>query len=106
MPSSSSSTPATSSSSTSSWRAAIARRLREGPEPEFPPGVRDAQLLGGTVFDLLAREEGEEACVWLATHLPAGGAREALVQAFQGRPLVHTEGTWRAHLGRLAGQRR
>jgi hypothetical protein len=86
-------------------RPAIARRLREGPKPEFPPGVRDAQLLGGTVFDLLAHEEGEEACVWLATHLPAGGAREALVQAFQGRPLVHTEGTWRAHLGRLAGRR-
>jgi hypothetical protein len=86
-------------------RPAIARRLHEGPRPEFPPGVRDAQLLGGTVFDLLAREEGEEACVWLATHLPAGGAREALVQAFQGRPLAHTEGTWRAHLARLAGRR-
>ena len=47
-------------------RPAIARRLREGPAPEFPPGVRDAHLLGGTVFDLLARERGDEACARLA----------------------------------------
>jgi hypothetical protein len=85
-------------------RPAIARRLHEGPEPAFPPGVRDAQLLGGTLVDLVAREEGEAAAVRLACKLPAGGPREALLQAFHGRPLVHTEGTWRAHLARLAGQ--
>src|ERR671928_195607 len=28
-------------------RAAIARRLREGARPAFPPAVRDATLLGG-----------------------------------------------------------
>jgi hypothetical protein len=83
-------------------RPAIARRLREGPEPDFPPGVRDAHLLGGTVFDLLAREEGEQACVRLAGELPPGGAREALRQAFHGRALKHTESTWRAHLARIA----
>jgi hypothetical protein len=83
-------------------RPAIARRLREGPEPEFPPGVRDAHLLGGTVFDLLAREEGEQACVRLASELPAGGAREALRHAFHGRALKHTESTWRTHLARIA----
>jgi hypothetical protein len=83
-------------------RPAIARRLREGPEPEFPPGVRDAHLLGGTVFDLLAREEGEHACVNLACDLPAGGGEEALRRAFHGRSLRHSESTWRAHLARIA----
>ena len=83
-------------------RPAIARRLREGPEPDFPPGVRDAHLLGGTIFDLLAREEGEQACVRLASELPSGGAREALRYAFHGRALKHTEATWRAHLARIA----
>ena len=83
-------------------RPAIARRLREGPEPDFPPGVRDAHLLGGTVFDLLAREEGAAACVDLACELPAGGAPEALRRAFRGRPLRHTESTWRAHLAQIA----
>lgn len=83
-------------------RPAIARRLREGPEPEFPPGVRDAHVLGGTIFDLLALEEGEQACVRLAGELHAGGAGEALREAFHGRPLRHTESTWRAHLARMA----
>src|SRR5947209_7524823 len=42
-------------------RPAIARRLHEGGTPDFPPGLRDALLLGGTVIDLLAREEGDRA---------------------------------------------
>jgi hypothetical protein len=83
-------------------RPAIARRLREGRRPDFPPGLRDAHLLGGSVFDLLAREEGETACVRLAVRLAPGGAREALVRAFRGRALAHTEATWRAHLERLS----
>jgi len=86
-------------------RPAIARRLREGPDPSFPPGVRDAQLLGGTVFDLLAREEGVAACVELVLELPRGGAREALRNAFRGRSLAHTEGTWRAQLARGGASR-
>jgi len=85
-------------------RPAIARRLREGPEPSFPPSLRDSILLGGTVFDLIAREEGEEEAVKVACRLPPGGPKRALVYAFKGRPLVHTEGTWRAHLARIAGQ--
>ncbi len=40
-------------------RSAIARRLREGPQPELPPNMRDAALLGQTVIDLLARTRGE-----------------------------------------------
>jgi hypothetical protein len=83
-------------------RPAIARRLHEGRAPDFPPGVRDAHLVGGTIFDLLAREEGEAACVRLACRLPAGGAAEALRRAFGGRALGHTEAAWRAHLARMA----
>lgn len=82
-------------------RPAIARRLREGGEPRFPPGPRDAVVLGGTVFDLLAREEGEEAAVRLAL-TPPGNPRRTLEHAFRGRSLVHTSGAWRAHLSRTA----
>ncbi|HYZ79698.1 MAG TPA: hypothetical protein VE571_00435 [Solirubrobacteraceae bacterium] len=83
-------------------RPAIARRLREGGPPSFPPGPRDAALLGGTVIDLLAREEGAQAAARFACRLHPQGARAALSQAFGGRPLAHTEGAWRSHLARLA----
>jgi hypothetical protein len=86
-------------------RAAIRRRLREGGRVAFPPGPRDAVLLGGTVIDLLAREEGEAATARFACRLHPGGPRAALTAAFGGRALVHTEGAWRAHLARLAGGR-
>lgn len=84
-------------------RPAIGRRLHEGPRPAFPPGIRDAMLLGGTVIDLVAREEGDDAAVRLACRRPRGTARDALLETFHGRPLVHTEGAWRSHLARLAG---
>jgi len=84
-------------------RPAVARRLREGGPPSFPPGRRDAALLGGTVFDLLAREEGEPACVALACGPHRQGASGALFRAFRGRPVRHTEAAWRSHLARLAG---
>ena len=83
-------------------RPAVTRRLREGGPPSFPPGRRDAPLLGGTVFDLLAREEGETACVALARSPLSEGPEKALESAFHGRPLRHTEDAWRAHLERLA----
>jgi hypothetical protein len=83
-------------------RPAIGRRLREGGAPSFPPGVRDAALLGGSVVDLLAREQGEAAAARLAVELHPGGPRQALVDAFDGRPLKHTEATWRAHLATIA----
>ncbi|HVL95348.1 MAG TPA: hypothetical protein VM266_05765 [Solirubrobacteraceae bacterium] len=83
-------------------RPAIARRLREGGPPAFPPSRRDAPLLGGSVFDLLAREEGEAACVALARAPLGDGPERALERAFHGRELRHTEATWRAHLARLA----
>lgn len=84
-------------------RPAIARRLREGGAPSFPPGPRDAVLLGGTVIDLLAREEGDAAAIAFACTAGRGAPRPPLVAAFAGRAIVHTEGTWRAHLSRLAG---
>jgi hypothetical protein len=88
-------------------RPAIRRRLHEGVPPSFPPAPRDALLLGGTVVDLLAREQGEAAALSLV--LRAGsrggpGPAGALVDAFDGRQLRHTEGTWRAHLARTAGR--
>ena len=55
------------------------------------------------MIDLVAREEGELAAVELACTLPPGGPRQSLVEVFGGRPMVHSEGTWRAHLARLAG---
>ena len=83
-------------------RPAIARRLREGPRPSFPPGARDAPLLGGTVIDLIAREQGAPAAARFACRLHPGGPRAALARVFGGRPLVHSEGAWRSHLARLA----
>jgi hypothetical protein len=83
-------------------RPAIARRLREGGRPTFPPGLRDAPLLGGTVIDLLAREQGQRAAADLCTRLDPQGPRAALHNAFGRRPLVDTEAAWRSHLARLA----
>jgi hypothetical protein len=83
-------------------RPAIARRLHEGGRPRFPPGLRDAILLGGTVIDLLVREEGEQAAAQFASRLHPQGPRAALSKAFGGRSLSHTEGAWRSHLARLA----
>lgn len=83
-------------------RPAVTRRMRDGPAPAFPPAVGDAALLGGTLFDLLAREEGEAAAVRLATAAHHERSEDAIVEAFKGRPLRHTEGAWRSHLERLA----
>jgi hypothetical protein len=85
-------------------RPAIARRLREGPPPSFPPRLRDATLLGGTVIDLLAREEGESAAAAFTTRLHPQGSRPALAKAFHGRPFLQTEQAWRSHLGRLTAR--
>jgi hypothetical protein len=86
-------------------RPAVTRRMREGGTPSFPPGRADAPLLGGSVFDLLAREEGERACLALACGPHRHGARHALETAFGGRSLRHTESEWRAHLERIGEPR-
>jgi hypothetical protein len=79
-------------------RPAVTRRLHEGGAPAFPPGRADALLLGGTVFDLLAREEGERAAIAAARE----GPRAVLQEGFRGRGLRRTEDAWRSHLARLA----
>jgi hypothetical protein len=84
-------------------RPAVARRLREGAEPRFPPARADALLLGGSVYDLLAREQGDKACVTLARGPHPDGPIRALEVAFP-RALRHTESAWRSHLGRLAAE--
>jgi len=83
-------------------RPAIATRLREGPPPSFPPGVRDATVLGGTVFDLVTHERGEAAAVELAGRMPNSGPAEALRHALPGRRHHEIEEAWRAHLVRMA----
>ncbi len=85
-------------------RPAINRRLKEGGHPSFPPGVRDAVLLGGSVIDLIAQEEGDQAALDFVMTAGHGDPRRELVHAFRGRGMVHIEGTWRAHVARLAGQ--
>jgi hypothetical protein len=80
-------------------RAAIGRRLR-GSRPSCPPGRRDAALLGGSLFDLLARERGVEACVALATEQDLDVNR-SLESAFQ-VSLAELRERWRSHLDELA----
>jgi len=78
-------------------RAAVARRLREGGPPSFPPAARDSLVLGGTVFALLERERGAEACVALAA-APAGARGAELVETAFGRPEAETRRAWLDYL--------
>lgn len=81
-------------------RAAIVRRLREGPRPELPPSARDARLLGGTVFALLEREKGSGATVELALTPDSSTPRHALESLF-GRSLASISRDWRGYLDSL-----
>lgn len=85
-------------------RAAVARRLREGGKPDFPPSARDALVLGGTVYALLERLAGPDACVALASSIDGDGARVAVERAFE-LPFLEVETRWREHLAaHSAGQ--
>jgi hypothetical protein len=88
------------SGQTDHLRAAIVRRLREGPRPELPPPARDAPLLGGTVFALLGHEAGPEATVELALTPDSSSAKRALEGAF-GRSLGAIGRDWRDYLDSL-----
>ncbi len=81
-------------------RGAIARRLREGRRPRFPPKARDAWVLGGTVFALLEREVGIRACVELARAPAGAGDRRAIERAFD-RPAPRVERAWSDYLAAL-----
>lgn len=83
-------------------RPIVTRRLHEGRRPSFPPGVRDAVLLGGTVLDLLGRDRGDGAVAELLLRPPTRDVRGALRRAFGGMSWTDIEAAWREHLGRLA----
>jgi hypothetical protein len=78
-------------------RPAVARRLREGGPPAFPPSARDAPLLGGTLLEMLEGEKGIEAVAELASSLDPIGAERAIERAFGRRPL-EVEREWRDRL--------
>jgi len=78
-------------------RAAVARRLREGERPSFPPAPRDSFVLGGTVFGLLERDHGAAACVRLAA-APLGSPGAEMVKAAFGQPAAGVERRWKDYL--------
>ncbi len=86
------------------FRAAVSTRLRDRRPPAFPPSSRDAIILGGTIFDLLERERGPDACDVLASRLRRDGPRGALELAFDGR-LRDIEHEWRTYLRKLTERR-
>ena len=74
-------------------RAAIARRLREGGRPAFPPTAPDSLVLGGTVFAMLEHERDRRACAELARTPEETSPRKAIEVAF-GRPAAAVERGW------------
>ena len=82
------------------YRPAVITRLREGERPKFPPSRRDAVILGGTVFDLLDRHRGPEACSLLAARTRKEGAESSLEMAFEAR-IGEIERGWRRHLDEI-----
>ena len=79
------------------FRAAVNTRMRQGKPPSFPPSPRDAIILGGTVFELLERERGRDACDVLVSRLHRRGAHGNLELAF-GEPMREIERLWRRYL--------
>ena len=88
------------SSQISLFRPAVITRLREGERPKFPPSRRDALILGGTIFDLLDRHAGPEACGILASRIRREGPQGALELAFDA-PGREIERAWRRHLDEI-----
>ena len=82
------------------YRPAVITRLREGERPKFPPSRRDAVILGGTVFDLLDRHRGPEACSLLAARTRKEGSVSSLEMAFEAR-IGEIERGWRRHLDEI-----
>lgn len=81
--------------------SAVKRRLDAGPVPSFPPGRRDAALLGATLVEMIALELGDAAVVELVEGLPPTGPRGHLLTLFDGLALEEIEAGWRRHLQRL-----
>ncbi len=87
------------------FRAAMVRRMREGGRPAFPPSPRDAVILGWTLFDLLDKEVGPEACDRLVRRLHPQGTRGNLELAFDA-PFAEIEREWRRRLRDQTSARR
>ena len=87
-------------SQTSLFRAAVITRLREGERPSFPPSRRDALILGGTIFDLLDRHAGPDACARMVSRLHRQGPIGNLELAFDAR-MREIERAWRMHLDEI-----
>src|SRR5262245_16683165 len=85
---------------TTFFRAAVITRLREGDKPAFPPSRRDALILGGTVFDLLDRHAGPDACRVLVSRLHREGPAGNLELVFEA-PMNVIERAWRMHLDEI-----
>ena len=83
---------------------AVSTRMRQGEEPAFPPSARDAIILGGTIFDLLERERGRDACALLVSRLRRGGAESSLEIAFD-KSFSEIEREWRRHLREIPARR-
>lgn len=83
------------------YRAAVIRRMREGPKPSFPPTRRDAVILGGTVFDLLEAVRGRDACTVLVSRLRRAGAQAALEGVFAAK-LPEIEAAWQEQLSAIS----
>lgn len=79
------------------FRSAVQTRMRRGKPPSFPPGARDAITLGGTIFDLLERRRGPDACALLVSRVRRDGAERAIEIAFGERPR-DVEAEWRRYL--------
>jgi len=71
--------------------------MRQGKPPSFPPSARDAIILGGSLFDLLERERGPDACAVLVSRLRREGAKHAIELSFDGR-FRDVEREWRRYL--------
>ena len=75
--------------STGLFRAAANTRMRKGGPPSFPPSARDAIILGGTVFELLERERGPDACS-AARLAPAARAAPSARSSSRSAPAIAT----------------
>ena len=85
---------------TALFRAAVITRLRGGERPAFPPSRRDALILGGTVFDMLDRHAGPDACARMVSRLHREGPRGNLELAFDAR-MREIERAWRMQLDEI-----
>jgi hypothetical protein len=79
------------------FRPAVQTRMRSGNAPQFPPAARDAITLGGTIFDLLERHRGPDACALLVSRVRREGPERAIEIAF-GEGARGVEREWRRYL--------